>query len=238
MNNLKGVFKLEKEINLQELINLMLKRWWIIAISVVFFGVSFFIYNSYYVSKLYTSFGSVYVNNKAQRVISKEDINNTANLVDLTTSEKLVDTYIAILKTNNFFNTVKKNTNFDYSIEQLKGMVSYSSVEESAIIEVRATAASPKEAQKVCEAILTYANYAIMDIVEVGSVKTIDDATLPVGHSYPNITRSTLLGMFLGLVLSCGFIFLINFFDVKIKTSEDIEKKYDVVVIGIIPSIA
>jgi len=83
---------------------------------------------------------------------------------------------------------------------------------------------------------LEYANYQIMTIMEVGSVRTIDSASMPESHSYPNITTNTLLGMILGGLLALLIIFLINYFDVRIKGVEDIENKYDLVVLGTIPN--
>lgn len=227
---------MEKELNIQELVGIVLRRWWLVAIMVVIFGASFFAYSNFVIEEKYTSYGSVYVSNKAQQVITSYTDNNTANLYDLTTSNMLVDTYKAILTTNNFFDIVKKNVDIPYSVNALKNMVRYESIDETGIIEVYVTALSPKEAQTICAAVLEYANHAIMDIVEVGSVKTIDSATLPTSHSYPNVAKNTLLGIFLGGLLACGIIFLIYYFDVKIKTVEEIESRTGIVVLGTIPN--
>lgn len=228
---------MDKEINIQELIGIVWRRWWLVAIMVVVFGASFFTYNKFMVPEQFTSYGSVYVSNKAPQVITSYTDNNTANLYDLTTSNMLVDTYKAILSTNNFFENIKKNVDIPYGVDTLKTMVRYDSIEETGIIQVYATAFSPEEAQKLCAAVLEYANYTIMDIVEAGSVKTIDDATLPKGHSYPNVTRNTLLGMILGGFLACAIILLIYYFDVKINSVEEIESRTGLVVLGAIPNI-
>lgn len=227
---------MEKEVNIQELISIILRKWWLVAVLAVVFGTSFFLYSKYIIPEQFTSYGSLYVNNKAQQIIKSYTDNNTANLYDLTTSEKLVDTYKAILSSNNFFSLLKEKTGTEYDIASLKKMVSYSSGEEIAIIDVYVTALSPKEAQKLCAAVLENANYAIMDIVEVGSVKTIDDATLPKSHSYPNVTKNTLMGILIGIIIACGIIFMMYYFDVKIKTVEDIESRFDLTVLGTIPN--
>ena len=49
-------------------------------------------------------------------------------------------------------------------------------------------------------------------------------------------SKNALLGALFGLLLSFGIIFVINYFDVHIKTVEDIEDKYDLVVLGTIPN--
>lgn len=227
---------MEKEINIQNIISEALKKWWLILISVIVCGAIFFTYSKYFIPEQFTSKGMVYVDNKAQEIISSETVNNTANLYDLTTAEMLVDTYIEILSSNGFFELIKNNIDTVYEAKQMKSMVNYSRVEETGVIHISVTALSPEEANKICSAVLEYANYQIMTIMEVGSVRTIDSASMPESHSYPNITTNTLLGMILGGLLALLIIFLINYFDVRIKGVEDIENKYDLVVLGTIPN--
>lgn len=231
---------MEKEINIQDIVQEALRRWWLILISVIVCGAIFFTYSNFFISELFTSTGSVYVDNKAQEIVSSETANNTANLYDLTTAEMLVDTYIEILSSNRFFELIRNNLDDEfaekYTAKQMKSMVSYSRVEETGVIYVNVTAYSPEEANLLCDAVLQYANYQIMTVMEVGSVRTIDDASMPEHRSYPNVTNNTLLGMIFGALLALLIIFLINYFDVRIKSIEDIESKYDLVVLGTIPN--
>lgn len=227
---------LEKEITIQNLIQEILKKWWLVAISMIVCGAIFFTYSSFFIAEMFTTVGSVYVDNKAQEIIKNETENNTANLYDLTTAEMLVDTYIEILSSNSFFELIKKHENIPYTSQQMRSMVTYSRVEETGVIYVKVTAPNPEHAQLICNSVLKYANLQIMNIMEVGSVKLIDTAEIPHSRSYPNVTKNTLIGMILGMLLSFGIIFLINYFDVHIKTVEDIESKYDLVVLGTIPN--
>ena len=227
---------MEKEINIQDIISEALGKWWLILISVIVCGAIFFTYSKYFIPERFTSNGTVYVDNKAQEIVSSETENNTANLYDLTTAEMLVDTYIEILSSNGFFELIKNNIDTEYEAKQMRGMVDYSRVEETGVIHISVTALSPEEANKICSAILKYANYQIMTIMEVGSVRTIDNASMPEHHSYPNNTGNTLLGMIFGGVIALIIIFLIKYFDVRIKTVEDVENKYDLVVLGTIPN--
>ncbi|MEE1043301.1 MAG: Wzz/FepE/Etk N-terminal domain-containing protein [Clostridia bacterium] len=227
---------MEKEINIQDIISEAMKRWWLILISVIVCGAAFYVYSEFVVDELFTSTGSVYVNNKAQEILATENVNNTANLYDLTTAEMLVDTYIEVLSSNRFFSLIEKSIDTPYSAKQLKSMVSYERVEETGVIYVNVRSFSPEDAKQICDAVLTFANYHIMTVMEVGSVRTIDEASMPDHHSYPNITTNTLLGMIFGGLLALVIIFLINYFDVRIKNIEDIESKYDLVVLGTIPN--
>ncbi len=224
---------MEREFTIQDLIQEVLKRWWLVATCAILLGALFFTYSNFFVADQFTSTGSVYVDNKATKIISSSEIeNNTANLYDLTTAEMLVDSYIEILSSNSFFELIEKRTGLSIHPAQ----VQYERVEETGVIYIFVTAFTPEDAQKCCQAVLENANLHIMNIMEVGSVKPIDDATMPLTRSYPNVTRTTLLGILLGIVLSLAIIFVINYFDVNIKTVEDIEKRYDLSVLGTIPN--
>lgn len=226
-----------KELNVQDLIWLAMKKWWIIVSLALVFAIVFCLASIYIIPEKYESYGSIYVNNKAQEIVESTTINNTANLYDLTTAELLVQTYKEILKSNNFFTMIINNTNLEYRPEQLKSMVRYESIKETGIIKVYVVAYSPEEANLICSSIMKYANYAIMDIVEVGSVKTIDEATIPLAKTSPNTTKNTFLGFVFGFIVAFIVLILMYYLDTRVKSVEDIERKYDVVILGTIPSI-
>lgn len=229
---------MEKEITIQKLFQEALKRWWLILICVVVCGAIFYAYSTYFISDMYTSKAIIYVDNKAPVEIIPEgqQENNTANLLELTTAEMLVDTYIEILNSNGFYKLIEKNEDIPYSAGQMRGMVTYSRVEETGVIYIDVTAPTPEDANLICSSILKYANVQIMNIMGVGSVKVIDEASMPTSPSYPNVMKNTIFGMIIGILLAAVIIFFINFFDVHIKTVEDIENKYDLVVLGTIPN--
>ena len=100
---------LEKVFNVQELVELIIKKWWIVLLSVVVFGTGFYAYSKYVIDEQFTSIGSLYVNSKAQEVIAPATVNNTANLYELTTADMLVESYKEILSSKAFFEIVKEN---------------------------------------------------------------------------------------------------------------------------------
>ena len=226
---------LEKEITIQKLIQEILKRWWLVVTCVILCGAIFFTYSKFFITEMYTSNASIYVDSKATQVIEKAET-NTANLVELTTAEMLVDTYIEILSSNSFCKLVKEKVKLPYTTSEIRNMISYSRVEETGVVHISVTAPTQKDCYLICAGILEFANQQIEDVMKVGSIRTIDYATMPKNPSYPSDTKNTALGALLGLLISFGIIFVINYFDVHIKTVEDIEDKYDLVVLGTIPN--
>ena len=226
---------LKKEITIQKIVQEMLKRWWLVATCVILCAAMFFAYSRFFITEMYTSNASIYVDSKATQVVEATE-NNTANLVELTTAEMLVDTYIEILSSNRFCALIKEKLNSPYSAGTIKNMITYSRVEETGVVHISVEAPTPKDAYEICSAVLMFANQQIEDVMKVGSVRTIDTATLPKNPSYPSDSKNALIGAVLGLLLSLGIVFIINYFDVHIKTVEDIEDKYDLVVLGTIPN--
>ena len=52
-----------------------------------------------------------------------------------------------------------------------------------------------------------------------------------------NYIKDNAIYVMIGLVLSCGIIFIFFYFDTTIKTSEEIEKKLGLTVVGIVPKV-
>lgn len=55
------------------------------------------------------------------------------------------------------------------------------------------------------------------------------------GQVYPNYRRSAILAGFIGLILSVALAFLLEHLDSTIKTAEDVERRLDLPVMGLVP---
>jgi capsular polysaccharide biosynthesis protein len=66
------------------------------------------------------------------------------------------------------------------------------------------------------------------------NVQILDPAQLPEGPYSPKPRLNIAVAFFLGLMVSVGLAFLIEYLDTTVKTQEDIEKLIGVPVIGVI----
>lgn len=68
----------------------------------------------------------------------------------------------------------------------------------------------------------------------------IDHPTIPDDKDIirPNLPVNMLLGALVGIVLAVAVILIINFYDIKIKSEDDIREKFDVPVIASIPDVS
>jgi capsular exopolysaccharide synthesis family protein len=68
-----------------------------------------------------------------------------------------------------------------------------------------------------------------------GNVETAQAATIPTSPSSPKVTRNTVLGAVLGLLLGLGIAFLLERLDRRIREPGDLEKLYGLPLLGVVP---
>ena len=63
----------------------------------------------------------------------------------------------------------------------------------------------------------------------------MDRAIVPINPISPNKKLNLAIAFFLGLMISVGIVFLLEYLDSTIKTESDVEKYLDLPVLGVIP---
>jgi len=69
------------------------------------------------------------------------------------------------------------------------------------------------------------------------NIQILDKAILPKSPFKPNLTFNVILAIIFGLTGGIGIVFLVEYFDNSIKDTDDIEKKADLPMLGVIPHI-
>jgi len=220
------------ELDLKKLFEILLRRWWIICLAFISGITSAFLITRLFIDPVYSAKATLYVYNSENRQQS-----STITSSDLSVSKTLVDTYIVILKSDAVLNEVSKQCDLGYSAEEIRRMISASSVNNTEVFQVTVENKNPHHAQIITNTLIEVAPPQIIRVVHGGSVEVIDSATLPTAPSSPNVLLNTVIGGFLGLMLSVMGAILFEMLDTRIKSEEDLTEIYNIPVIGVIPSI-
>ncbi len=222
-----------KDIKLAELFSALLRKLWLVVLCAVVLGALSYVYTSNFVDPMYRSRITIYVNNK-----NTENKNNTGiTATDLTTSQRLVNTYIQILKSNRVLDPVAEVIGGGYEASHIRDLMTASALSETEVFEVWISHPDPEMAAKIANAIADVAPKQIEDILEGSSTKVIDRAKVAQDPYSPNVSRNTTLAMAGGAIVAACFVILQTLLDVRVKGEEDLAQLSTAPVLGVIPDL-
>ena len=218
------------EIDLQKLLRVYLRKWWLIVVCALVLGAGALYYTVCHVTPQYRASITVYVNNYGADA-NKEYISGSS----LTAAQQLVSTYASIIKSDTLLSRVVDGGAFDYTTEEIRRMMSTEQVGETELFYVHVTHPDPQMATDVANAIASEALGGIEDFVEGSSAKVVDYAKVPESRYSPSYAKSALLGVIGGGLLAAVYLTLQYLLDVRLKTAQDLEQIFDIPVLGQIP---
>lgn len=221
----------EMEISLVEIITILWRKAWLIVLCMVLGGALGFGVSYYAIEPTYTSRISMYVNNNTDRLDSQLNIN------DINASQKLVATYIEILKSDVVLDKVIAEMGLPYSSDALRGMITANALNSTEILQVKVTSTDPEEAAAIANTLAKLAPPEIIRVVQAGGVQLIDEAVVNTRPVAPNIQLNSIIGVLLGAVISALGVLVAAMLDTRVKSEEDLQKQYEIPVLGVIPDI-
>lgn len=216
-----------EEINLKDLWNYYLSKYYIVLIAVV---VCLLLGNIYLLGiqkPMYKSTTSL--------VLVSDNQSITQN--DVTLNNNLVSTYSEIIKSRNVLEKVIKNLKLDKTAEELSKDVSVTSVTNTQLIKIEVRSDSKKQAKKIANEIATVFSNEIVHIYKIQNISIVDQAKLAKTAYNVNPLKQNLIYLIAGLVLGCGIVFIMFYFDTSIKDSATVEEKLGLTVLGMVPKV-
>ncbi|MBR2780323.1 MAG: hypothetical protein IKD81_02780 [Eubacteriaceae bacterium] len=222
------------EIDLLELAAALWKRKWLILIVAVLFAAIALSYAYFMVTPMYTSSALLYVNNNS---ISFGSANLSISSSDLTAASKLVSTYIVILSSRMTLEDVIDTAHLPYTYEQLNKMVSATQVNSTEVFRITVKCDDPYMAEKIANTIVKVLPQKIADVVEGSNVKVVDYAVVDTRKVSPSLTKYTAVGLLLGFVLACAYVFIEMMMDDIVHDEATLIDTYGLPVLASIPDL-
>lgn len=222
---------MNEQLNILNVIDMLLRRWTIVLLCTILVGVFSFVYSEVFISPVYSSSASLYVNSERQK--ANDDITQTA----IISSRQLVATYSEILQARTFLSDIADEFDGKYTINQLRNMITMDSLNDTEILSITVKGNDADDVYRITKSIVKYAPDELIRVVEAGSVKVLDDASETKTPISPNIRRNTFIGVFIGLILGAFIVIILELFDTRIKSSDEISQRYEEPLLGEIPSL-
>ena len=215
------------EIDLGALLLHFVERLYIIFIVVVICLIGGLGYTVFLKEPLYKS--------DVNLIIVNKDNNATAIQSEITANQKLASTYRELIGSRRILKQVINNLGLDYNYDELNDLISVENVNGTEILKITVASKNSKEAKEIANEIALIFQEEIINIYNLENVSIIDKAEIEKEPYNINIVKDSIIYIGLGLVLSCGIIFMIYYFDNTIKSVEQVEKYLGLPVIGAIP---
>ncbi|MBE6684214.1 MAG: hypothetical protein E7592_01010 [Ruminococcaceae bacterium] len=208
MNENKSERKESYEIDALQIVKMLLKRWWVLAISALLCAVALFAYTRYTTVATYRSTSTLLING---------DSSISSAYQQILAGQYQSNDYPYILKANDTLNEVADRL-ADYDFEEnggvpyriyssgvLSGMISFEVVEESRIFRITVTSYYPEEARIIADAVsrvfIERAEYITSADVAVVDSPTVPQAAVSAGYG-----RKAVFGFLIGLILGAAAV--------------------------------
>ena len=223
-----------EEIDLKELFNIFWSKKIQIILVVLIFVVIGGVYSYGLKTPMYTSSTTLVL---AMSDTNEKSDENAITTTDITLNSKLVPTYSELIKSKTSLKKVIANLKIDENADRLKNKVKVTSVQETEVIQISVTHENPTYASKIANEVAKVFSEKIQEIYNINNITIVDEAETPTGPSNINHMKDVMLFAMIGLVISAAYVFVLNMLDNTIKSTEDVEKGYNIPVLVTIPLI-
>lgn len=219
-----------EEIDLRDIFGMLMKRWYIILISVLVCSAAAALISLFVLKPVYQSNTTLYIGKN----LDGEKTDLAYN--DVLLGSQLVKDYREVVKSRLVANEVMQELKLeDMAIEDFTAKLSVDLKNDTRVIQISAMDNDPEMAKNIANKVAEVFMVKVVDIMQVDNVKVIDTAEVPDKPVKPNKKMNVAIGFILGLMVGFGIVFIIEYFDNTIKTADDIKKYLDLPVIGTIP---
>lgn len=221
-----------EEINLKELFDYLKERILVITIIVLAVLVVGCVYSIFLKTPMYKSQTSFVLVSDDGTAGGGSYSQAEANL-----NKNLVATYSDLVKSNRVIDKVIKNLSLSYSVNGLKNRVTVTNTTNTEIIKINVEDSDRALAAAIANEIIKVFGEEIKEIYRLQNVSIVDKAVEAESAYNVNIVKDIIIYLLVGLVIACGSIFVVFYFDTSIKSADEIEKKLGLPVFGIVPKV-
>ena len=219
------------EIDVFQLVKVLWKRKFLIALVALVAGLAAFAYSSFVIKPQYASTTRIYVVNRNQA--DKPGLTNQ----DLQAGSYLVKDYREIILSQDVLEKVVADQNLTIDAKTLGKKVSVTVPADTRIVSISVRDGKPEEASRIANALREVAAQKIISVTRVSDVTTLEEARPATSPSSPNIRRNTMIATIAGVGFVTIIVLLVELLDDRVKRPEDIEEVMHISLLGVIPNL-
>ena len=221
----------EQVISISEIFEAIKKRWIIIVAITLTATIISGIISFFVIDPVYEASTKVFV--------GKEENDNAAyNSSDINMYQQLLQTYAQAIKTKDLVNRAISGLSYDeLEASSVVDALTVNPISSTQILEIKYKSKDAEEAKDVLKGITDEFIVTAKELVPNGNVRVIEEVELPENPVSPNKKMNIAIAFLLGLMVSVGLVFLLEYLDNTYKNKDQLEKELGIPVLGAIPDI-
>ena len=181
----------------------------------------------FFITPQYESETKLYVLNRAN--------DSATTLSDVQLSTQLTKDYKILVTSAPVMNEVIKELKLDMKASQLASSISVDTPSDTRVLQITVVSDDPYQAKKIADCVAKVSSQKICDIMKIEQVNVIEEGSLSEIPAFAVVQKWTIIGALAGIVLSAAVIVIKSMLDDTVKTTEDVEKYFDLSTLAVIP---
>ena len=218
----------EEIIKIEDIIDILIKRWKMILSITLIATLTAGIISFFVIAPKYEASTKVFIGKENTK---DQNYNNS----DIQMYQQLLKTYAGVITTNDLVEKAINTADLNITSEEVLGGLTVTPSANTQILEIEYISTDRVLSRDLVDAITTQFIETSKELIPNGNVKIIESVKMPESPVSPNKAMNIAIAFLIGLIISVGLAFLLEFMDNTFKTKEQLEQILGVPVIGAIP---
>ena len=221
----------EQVISISEIFEAIKRRWIIIVAITLTATIISGIISFFVIDPVYEASTKVFV--------GKEENDNAAyNSSEINMYQQLLQTYAQAIKTKDLVNRAISGLKYDgLEARNVVESLTVNPISNTQILQIKYQSKDPNEAKDVLKSVTDEFIVTAKELVPNGNVRVIEEVELPQNPVSPNKKMNIAIAFLVGLMVSVGLVFLLEYLDNTYKNKDQLEKDLGIPVLGAIPDV-
>jgi len=220
-----------REMDLLEMWQIILKRKWTIIYITVFSVIIAAMVSFFFIKPVYEAKVSVIIAKEAAKVFYEDRYTNN----DIIMYQNLVKTYSEIAKSNSVLKKTEEGLK-EYGVNNISNLITVIPKANTQILELKVKGDTPSIVANVAKELVKNFILESRRVLPAGDIEILDEPETPSAPISPNRKLNIAIALFLGLMVSVGLVFLLEYIDQAVRTEEDIKHCLDMPILISIPN--
>lgn len=213
-------------IDLLELAKELRKKIVLIIVCAILGGAVMGVYSFFVATPIYQSTSKLYILSKTTSITS---------LADIQVGTSLASDYVELIKSRPVVLTVIKDMDLDMSYDAMVNNLIVENVSDTRLVKITVSDTDPERAKLIANKFAKVAKVQISNIMRTDEPTIAEAAVVKRTPVSPDKRKNILMGILIGIILSCGYVTIRFLMDDTIKDPDDITKYLELDNLAIIP---